>query len=339
MVCIITRNKPDKIRVVFDCSVTFKGQSLNDHLLQGPDLTNSLVGVVCRFRKEPIAFICDVEQMFHQFKVDTRHRDFLRFLWWDGGDYDARPTEYRMCVHLFGAVSSPGCANFGLKQATNDGEAKFGTDAVNFVRSDFFVNDGLKSVLTVDEATYLIGNTKQLLAKAGLHKFLCNSMEVVQMMPREDLAQGLKDLSPHEALPVERALGVQWCMENDSFKFRITLRDVPLTRRGVLSTISSVYDPVGFLAPVILKGKKILQQLCRDNSDWDAICAQWESWRTSLFLFESLKIKRCLKPDNFGDVCSVELHHFSDASTIGYAQCSYVRQLWHCSLFIHDGQG
>ena len=110
--------KPDKIRVVFDCSATFKSQPLNQHLLQGPVLINTLVGVLCRFRKEPIAFICDVEQMFHQFKVDTKHRDFLRFLRWDGGNYDARPTEYRMCVHLFGAVSSPGCANFGLKRTT-----------------------------------------------------------------------------------------------------------------------------------------------------------------------------------------------------------------------------
>ena len=146
-------------------------------------------------------------------------------------------------------------------------------------------------------------------------------MEVVQKIPREDLAQGLKDLSPHEALPVKRALGVQWCMENDSFQFRITLRDLPLTRQGVLSTIRSVYDPLGFFALVILKGKKISQQLCRDNSDWDTllsdkISAQWQSWRTYLFLFESLKIKRCLKPENFEDVCSVELHHFSDASTV-----------------------
>ena len=105
---------------------------------------------------------------------------------------------------------------------------------------------------------------------------------VVQLMPREDLAQGHKDLSPHDALPVERALGVQWCMENYSFQFRITLRYMPLTRRGVLSTISSVYDPLGFIAPVILKGTMILQQLCRDNSDWDAplsgtISAQWKA--------------------------------------------------------------
>ena len=67
------------------------------------------------------------------FVTMMRHRDFLQFLWRDGEDYEARPTEYRMSVHLFGAISSPECANFGLKQAANDGEAEFGTDAANFV--------------------------------------------------------------------------------------------------------------------------------------------------------------------------------------------------------------
>ena len=73
--------KPTKMRVVFDCSAKYKNESLNSHLLQGPDLTNHLLGVLCRFRQNPIAFTCDVESMFHQFKVITAHRDFLRFLW------------------------------------------------------------------------------------------------------------------------------------------------------------------------------------------------------------------------------------------------------------------
>ena len=77
--------KPDKIHVVFDCSATFLGESLNKHLLPGPDLTNGLVGVLCRFREEPVAFMCDLEAMFHQFKVDQNHRNFLRFLWWPNG--------------------------------------------------------------------------------------------------------------------------------------------------------------------------------------------------------------------------------------------------------------
>lgn len=72
--------KPDKIRVVFDASSEFKGESLNKHLLQGPDLTNNLVGVLSRFRKEHVAFMCDIEGMFLQVQVAPEHRNFLRFL-------------------------------------------------------------------------------------------------------------------------------------------------------------------------------------------------------------------------------------------------------------------
>lgn len=72
--------KPDKIRVVFDCSAQFKAKFLNGLLLQGPDLISNLIGVLCRFRKEVVAFTCDIQQMFHQFRVNQEHRDFLRFL-------------------------------------------------------------------------------------------------------------------------------------------------------------------------------------------------------------------------------------------------------------------
>ena len=78
--------KPDQVRVVFDCSDTFEGESMNKHLLQGPDLMNKLVGVLTRFRQEEIAITCDVEQMFHNFMVSETHRDYLRFLWFEDGD-------------------------------------------------------------------------------------------------------------------------------------------------------------------------------------------------------------------------------------------------------------
>ena len=55
--------KPKKIRVVFDCRARYGGTSLNDRLLQGPDMTNSLVGVLTRFRQEPVAFMADIEAM------------------------------------------------------------------------------------------------------------------------------------------------------------------------------------------------------------------------------------------------------------------------------------
>ena len=247
--------KPDKIRIVFDCSATFMGHSLNKYLLQGPDLTNSLVGVLCRFRKELIAFMCDLEAMFHQFKVKEEDRDYLRFYWWENGDITKTPVQYRMTVHLFGAASSPGCSNFGLKKTATDNECELGSDAAEFIRKDFYVDDGLKSVATVSEATSLIENTKSICARGGmrLHKFISNSKEVIAKIAPDDRAKGVKDLDLHnDVLPIERALGVQWCVESDTFQFRIVLQDKPLTRRGILSTISSVYDPLGFLAPVIL---------------------------------------------------------------------------------------
>lgn len=95
-----------KLRVVFDCGASFNGTSLNSELLQGPDLTNRLVGVLLRFRQEPIAMMADIQAMFHQVKVSEEDKDFLRFLWWPGGDVSLTPVEYRMTVHLFGAVSS-----------------------------------------------------------------------------------------------------------------------------------------------------------------------------------------------------------------------------------------
>ena len=125
--------KPDKLRVVFDCSASYHGESLNNHLLQGPDLTNGLLGILCRFRQGPIAFSCDVEAMFHQFKVDSTHRNYLRFLWWENGNITSEPKEFRMTVHLFGATSSPGC----------DNENRYGTEVANFIKRDFYVDDGL----------------------------------------------------------------------------------------------------------------------------------------------------------------------------------------------------
>ena len=58
-----TLQKPGSIRVVFDCSACYQGESFNGHLLQGPDLTSKLTGVLRRFR-EKVAFITDIEKMF-----------------------------------------------------------------------------------------------------------------------------------------------------------------------------------------------------------------------------------------------------------------------------------
>ena len=201
--------KPDKIRVVFDCSASFDGESLNSHLLQGPDLTNKLPGVICRFRQEPVAVMCDIEQMFYQFRVSKDHRDYLRFMWWDTDDYTKNPVEFRMTVHLLGATSSPGCANFGLKRIATDNEAEFGPDVADFLRHDFYV-DGLKSLPDTSDAISLIDKSMAMCQKGGvkLCKFVSNETEIIDHLAPENRAKELKDINlVSDRLPLERALG------------------------------------------------------------------------------------------------------------------------------------
>ena len=325
--------KPDKIRVVFDCSASFENESLNSHLLQGPDLTNKLIGVLCRFRQEPVAVMCDIEQMFYQFHVSPEHRNYLRFLWWDSADFTKQPVEYRMTVHLFGATSSPGCANFGLKRIAADNEEEFGKETADFLRHDFYVDDGLKSLPNTEKTLSLIDNSIAMCRKGGVRlcKFVSNQRDILDSLAPDDRAKDLKDVNMvSDKLPLERALGITWCIESDSFKFRIILKDRPLTRRGILSSVSSLYDPLGFIAPVVLAGKQILQHMCIDGADWDdplpeSLREKWEKWRASLECLHSLEIERCIKPKGFGEPVVTEMHHFSDASLSGYGQCSYIR--------------
>ena len=92
---------------------------------------------------------CDIKGMFPQVRVNPEHGDLQHFLWWEGNNLSKDPVDCRMTVNLFGAISSPSCANFALKEAANDFEGEYGGEAANFIRKDFYVSDGLKSVPTV----------------------------------------------------------------------------------------------------------------------------------------------------------------------------------------------
>ena len=70
-----------KIRVVFDCSSQYKGNSINQNLLSGPDFTNQLIRVLHRFRLEPVPFMADIKYMYYQVKVPESQRSYLRYLW------------------------------------------------------------------------------------------------------------------------------------------------------------------------------------------------------------------------------------------------------------------
>ncbi|KAJ8412275.1 hypothetical protein AAFF_G00145420 [Aldrovandia affinis] len=261
-----------KLRVVFDCTSRYKGTSLNRELLQGPDLMNTLIGVLLRFRQEQIAVMGDIEAMFYQVRVHDNHRDFLRFLWWLGGD-TSKPLEvYQMKVHLFGAVSSPSIANFALQRTADDNTERYDEEITETIKRNFYVDDCLKSVPTAEQAIQLTKDLKDACFQGGfvLTKFVSSSQEVLASIPEEHKGKLVKEMDlDKEQPPIERELGIHWDIESDMFIFRVTIKSRPPTRRGILSTVSSIYDPFGFLCPFILKAKQILQELCKTKLGWD----------------------------------------------------------------------
>ena len=180
---VVNENK--KICIVFDCAVKRDGVRLNDAVLQGPDLTNGLLGILLRFCQYPAAVSADVEATFHQVKVAKRDRDMLRFLWWPAGDSRAGPETYRMTVHLFGGTWSPIVCSYALQQTANGSREDFHPDVVNTVLKDFYVDDCLASFESEESAIRLVTDLPVPLARGGfrLCKWVSNRKAVLQAVP------------------------------------------------------------------------------------------------------------------------------------------------------------
>ena len=336
-------NKPSKMRVVFDCSATSRGTSLNDKLLSGPDLTNRLFGVLLRFRQEIVAVQGDIAKMFYQVRVAQDDRDCLRYFWWPNGDLHTDPVIYRMTVHIFGAVSSPSCSNFALHQTIYVHRDKFDPLISQFASTNFYVDDFLCSLPTEYEAIKLVKGLASLCEMGGFHitKWMSNSRPVLESIPTQERAKDVANLD-FEHFPTDRALGVSWDIESDNIVFNINPQSCDATRRNILSVISSLYDPLGIVSPYLLPAKLLLQDLCKREVAWDTILTgadlhKWNQWIGDLPKLANIVIPRCLKSYTLDNVSQIQLHHFADASNSGYGVVSYIRFLTesghiHCSL-------
>ncbi|XP_078608417.1 uncharacterized protein LOC144880226 [Branchiostoma floridae x Branchiostoma japonicum] len=337
-----------KIRVVFDCAASYAGTSLNKELLQGPDLTSTLFGVLTRFRQEPVALMADIEAMFSQVKVPSEDRDYQRFMWWPEGRINEPLEEYRMTVHVFGATSSPSCANYALKRLADDCKDQYDEEVLKAIKGDFYVDDLLKSTETAEKGQLLAEDIRSVCGTGGfrLTKWISNSQQVIKAVPETERAEEVKNLDlKHNSMPTERALGMLWNVQADTLGYRTLSTEKPATRRGILSVVSSFYDPLGIVAPALLPPKMILQDLCKESLGWDDEIPEkhfnaWQGWESDLQLLSSkFEVDRCLKPRGFGTPTSVQLHHFADASEVGYGTASYVRMenqegKVHCALLV-----
>ena len=235
--------KPEKVRVVFDCAAQFAHTSLNRQLLQGPDLTNNIVGVLTRFRQEFVGLVANIQSMFHQVRVEPRDCDALRFLWWPGGDLSAELTEYRIVKHLFGATSSPSVVNLCLKK-TAEMDGGWNSEVANVIKRNMYVDDLMKSTETTADATLLVHKVKEQLSNGGFHltKWCSNDRRVLAVVPQPERAKSVINLELDQ-LPTQSALGLKWDIEDDKFVWEVSDKlmsatyKVPLTKRGMVSML------------------------------------------------------------------------------------------------------
>ena len=326
--------KPHEPRVVFDCASKSKGISLNSQLLQGPENTSLLMGVILRFRVNSVAVAADIKRMFHQVFVSPEDRGALCYLWWPDGDLTKDPKTFQMLVHIFGATSSPSICGYALRRTAVDNREGFSSETIDAVMRDFYVDDLLKSFETTSHAVEITKELQELLAKGGfqLTKVMSNEREVLDAFPPEHHAPAVKDLDLNlNSLPMDRALGIHWDVEADTFNLVVSGKSQLETRKGVMSSIATIYDPLGLVGPLILPGREINQELCRLKYDWndslpDELAVKWRDWKKGLASLTSYSIPRSFTPRDFGEVERAELHHFADASEgHGYGTVTYLR--------------
>ncbi|TNN15930.1 Gag-Pol polyprotein, partial [Schistosoma japonicum] len=278
--------KPEKIRILFDCAAKHEGRSLNDRLLSSPDLTNSLLGVILRFRLEKVAIMADIEAMFHQVKVPEHDRDALRFLWSTNGDFTNSPEEFRMTVHLFGATSSPSCATFFLNRTIEDNKENYDKEVYDMTTHTFYVDDCL-----IIERYVIKGGF-------NLTKWVTNDSTLAQLLPELNCIVPCVQIG-HDDHTTCRALGISWSICDDTFRFYVGIVNELATRRNILSFVAFIFDPIGYLAPVILPEKLILQKLCKMKLSWDDLVVGeelkvWRKWQGNLTHIEKIALPRSL---------------------------------------------
>ena len=143
------------------------------------------------------------------------------------------------------------------------------------------------------------------------HKFVTNSREVLESIPVSERAKEFESIDLQQQLPSERALGLKWNTKLDTFTFQTQHPKGPFTRRQILSTITSIFDPFGYIAPFNLVGKQLLQVMCKEGTDWNSapsneIQTQWQIWTSELTLLENLHVPRWLLSSAAGHTIMVQ---------------------------------
>lgn len=319
-----------KVRVVFDASSKgTNGISLNDTLMVGPTLQPDLRHIIMRWRIHPICLSADIIKMYRQIMIAEQDVDFQRLVWRD--DPEAEIEEYRLVRVTFGTAAAPYLAVKSLQQIAFD-EGDRHPLVSEKVKTDYYVDDLMTGCQSVEEGKAIYKEMKDLLGKGGfeLQKWITNNKELAkEIMDGGKGKEGNVDIKIDETVKI---LGLTWDPQTDSFYYSVNLpvQQEPITKRKVVSDISRLFDPLGWIAPCVIVAKVMIQKLWLAGIDWDdelpeGLLHEWLTYRNELLELRKFEVSRWISTRD--DDVSLELHGFCDASIMAYAAVVYLRNI------------
>ncbi|XP_031777962.1 uncharacterized protein LOC116415998 [Nasonia vitripennis] len=322
-------------RVVFDASSkTSTGISLNDILLVGPTIQNTIFEQVLRFRSHLFVVTADIEKMYRQILVHPEDRKFQKVLWPDPKTGKLRT--WALNTVTFGMAAAPFLAIRTIHQLAHD-EAKDFPRASKLLIRDFYVDDFVSGADSFEEILAIRDEMIALLRRGGflIRKWASNHRSIL-----DKIDSGVFELDHMvKETPIQKTLGIIWDSENDQLKYTVVKMDneTTVTKRRLLSEISKIFDPLGLLGPIILYAKVLMQDCWKSKVNWDESLSQdvytkWHSFSIQLPLLTEFSIPRTILIAN---PIRSELHGFCDACISGYGACLFVKSydaLGHVSI-------
>jgi len=325
-----------KLRVVFDASAkSNNGISLNDMLMNGGVVQDDLVSIVLRFRLHEYVMTADIEKMYRQILIDPMQRDYQRILWRDSPEKEL--SHYQLNTVTYGTASAPYQATRCLRELSILNAINY-PQAAEVIKRDLYVDDLLTGADSIEECIQIQNEITTISNSAGmnLRKWCSNSPKLVSNMKNKNLnAHVMLDLEDNDTT---KTLGLVWNPKKDQLLFKVSPHssEHPYTKRTLLADLNRVFDPLGFLSPVLIRGKMFIQELWQLQLDWDAklpndMRQRWCKYTNELCNLDDLRIVRKVKPVPKGEF---ELHGFCDASIGAYGACVYTRQRQSDNSFI-----
>lgn len=314
-----------RLRVVFDASSkSSSGTSLNDYLIVGPTVQDSLWNIIIRFCMHNIVITGDIKMHFRQIWIDNRDRKYLKILWRTSTSDPI--CEYVLNIVTYGTACAPYQATKCIQCLAQEMQTSH-PHASKVALSDLYMDDLLTGAATVQEAISLRNELTDMLQHAGFHlrKWTSNSEEVLLLIPVEDRElQTLLDIDSSNTI---KTLGIAWSPATDMFTFKVNINQMNYTKRSILSEISKLFNPFGLISPIIILAKLIMQDIWKADISWDTeipseIKSKWISFYTNLINIKNIKIPRKIFSGDHS--ISIDLVGFCDASERAYGACIYI---------------